>query len=302
MKKIKEAIYSNLPGATTSFAFLFAILALLTPFNVFSASLSAVNIPDSVPVPQMPMLDLPELNATEPDSALINQAAFFADSLWQEAVPNSERTLILPDSVAANAESGEPVLDEYSKIDIRAKQIADSIAAAFDPDYVVRDFSPDPTRAVWLAALCPGLGQLYNRRYWKLPLVIGGFMGLAYGTSWNNQMLTDYTQGYRDLMDSDPNTKSYLDFYPPGTDESSLNTTWLQKTFKSRKDYFRRNRDLCIISMVGLYLVAIVDAYVDASLSHFDISPDLSVDFSPAIIQDARGTRPGIGLLWAVNF
>jgi hypothetical protein len=115
-------------------------------------------------------------------------------------------------------------------------------------------------------------------------------------------MLTDYTQGYRDLMDSDPNTKSYLDFYPPGTDESSLNTTWLQKTFKSRKDYFRRNRDLCIISMVGLYLVAIVDAYVDASLSHFDISPDLSVDFSPAIIQDARGTRPGIGLLWAVNF
>jgi hypothetical protein len=272
MKKLKEAIYRNLSGAATSITISIVILALLTPFNVFSASLSAVNIPDSVPEPQMPPLDLPD----------------------------NARTLILPDSVAAAEEN--PTLDEYSKVDLTAKHIADSIAAAFDPDYVVRDFNPDPTRAVWLAALFPGLGQLYNRRYWKLPLVIGGFMGLAYGTSWNNQMLTDYTQGYRDLMDNDPNTKSYLDFYPPGTDESSLNKTWLQKTFKSRKDYFRRNRDLCIISMVGLYLVAIVDAYVDASLSHFDISPDLSVDFSPAIIQDARGTRPGIGLLWAVNF
>ena len=103
-------------------------------------------------------------------------------------------------------------------------------------------------------------------------------------------------------MDSDPNTRSYMDFYPPNTDESQLNKSWLEKTFKARKDYFRRNRDLCIISMIGLYLVAMVDAYVDASLTHFDISPDLSVDFSPAVIPDARGSRPGIGLLWAVNF
>ena len=169
-------------------------------------------------------------------------------------------------------------------------------------DAYVDEFNPDPKRAVWLSALFPGLGQLYNRRYWKLPLVVGGFMGLTYGLTWNNRMLTDYTQAYRDLMDSDPNTRSYMDFYPPNTDESQLNKSWLEKTFKARKDYFRRNRDLCIISMIGLYLVAMVDAYVDASLTHFDISPDLSVDFSPAVIPDARGSRPGIGLLWAVNF
>ena len=167
----------------------------------------------------------------------------------------------------------------------------------------VRVFNPDPTRAVWLSALCPGLGQLYNRRYWKLPIVVGAYMGLAYATSWNNTMLSDYTKAYRDLMDNDPDTRSYMDFFPLNTDESSLDKSWLQSIFNSRRNYFRRNRDLCIISMVGVYLLAIVDAYVDASLAHFDISPDLSVQWAPAFMpSDARTAVPSVGLQWALTF
>jgi hypothetical protein len=164
------------------------------------------------------------------------------------------------------------------------------------------DFNPDPTRAVWLSALFPGLGQIYNRRYWKLPLVVGGYLGLAYATSWNNNMLNDYTKAYRDIMDSDPTTNSYMDFFPSTTKEEDLDTSWLTSTLKSRKDYFRRNRDLCIICMVGVYFLAMVDAYVDASLSHFDISPNLSMDVSPAIIPDGRNKYPSVGLQWAINF
>ena len=163
-------------------------------------------------------------------------------------------------------------------------------------------FIPDPTRAVWLSALCPGLGQIYNRRYWKLPIVIGGYMGLGYGASWNNSMLRDYTRGYNDLMDNDPSTKSYMDFFPPNTVEESLNRDWLERTLKHRKDYFRRNRDLCIIAMVGVYLVAVVDAYVDASLTNFDISPDLSMQFHPALMQTLGSPWPAVGVQWAVNF
>lgn len=163
-------------------------------------------------------------------------------------------------------------------------------------------FTPDPTRAVWLSALCPGLGQLYNRRYWKLPIVIGGFMGLGYATSWNNGMLRDYTRAYSDILDNDPHTKSYMDFFPSTTKEEDLDKTWLTNILKSRKDYYRRNRDLCIICMVGVYLLAMVDAYVDASLAHFDISPDLTVDISPALIPDTRSKLPGVGLQWAFSF
>lgn len=177
---------------------------------------------------------------------------------------------------------------------------ADSLIATSDER--VRVFNPEPMRAVWLSALCPGLGQIYNRRYWKLPIIVGGYMGLAYATDWNNAMLRDYTKAYRDLMDNDPDTKSYMDFFAPGVDESSLSKTWLESVFQSRRNYFRRNRDLCIIGMVGVYLLAIVDAYVDASLAHFDITPDLSMQWSPVIMQETRSPIPSVGLQMAFCF
>ena len=173
-----------------------------------------------------------------------------------------------------------------------------------ESEWVEREvaFVPDPKRAVWLSALFPGLGQIYNRRYWKLPIVVGGYLGLAYAMNWNSTMLRDYTRAYADIMDNDPSTRSYMDFFAPTVKEENIDKTWLTNILKNRKDYFRRNRDLCIISMVGVYLVAMVDAYVDASLAHFDISPDLSVDWSPAFIPDARSQYPSIGLQWALNF
>lgn len=181
--------------------------------------------------------------------------------------------------------------------------LSDSITAMND-EWVPRqiEFSPDPTRAVWLAALFPGLGQVYNRRYWKLPLIIGGYMGLGYATSWNNSMLTDYTKAYADIMDNDPTTRSYMDFFPSTVNEDDLDKTWLTNVLRSRKNYFRRNRDLCIIGMVAVYLVAIVDAYVDASLAHFDISPDLSMEVYPSLMQDGRTRLPSLGLQWAITF
>lgn len=163
-------------------------------------------------------------------------------------------------------------------------------------------FDPSPTRAVWMSALFPGLGQVYNRRYWKLPIIVGGFMGLGYATSWNNKQLTEYTQAYRDLMDSDPSTNSYMNFFPPTTKEDDLDKTWLTNTMKTRRDFYRRNRDLCIIFCVGLYMLCMVDAYVDASLAHFDISPDLSLDWSPTLIINPSTRDVSAGLNWAFNF
>ncbi len=163
-------------------------------------------------------------------------------------------------------------------------------------------FNPSPTRALWLSALFPGIGQIYNRRYWKLPIIIGGFMGLGYATSWNNGQFKDYTQAYRDLLDSDPNTKSYMNFFPPTTNESDLDPKWLENTLKSRKDYYRRNRDLCIICIAALYLLCMLDAYVDASLAHFDISDNLALDMSPTILISPTNNKITWGLNWALRF
>ena len=168
----------------------------------------------------------------------------------------------------------------------------------------VRVFNPDPQRALWLSALCPGLGQIYNRRYWKLPIVVGAFVGLTYGATWNNRMYKDYSKGYRDVMDSDPDTRSYMDFFPPTVKESDLDKAWLQKVMKNKRDYYRRYREICVIAMVGVYLINVVDAYVDASLAHFDISPDLSLDVSPAAIDNTAvgGRLPSLGLQCAISF
>lgn len=182
------------------------------------------------------------------------------------------------------------------------KDLPDPELAAQAKESPLAEFNPDPTRAVWMSALFPGLGQIYNRRYWKLPIVAGAFMGLGYGLSWNGTMLGDYTRAYNDIMDNDPDTNSYMDFFPPTVTESSLDKKWLTNMLKNNKDYCRRNRDLCVIAMIGVYLVAMVDAYVDASLSHFDISPDLAMHWAPAVIPSDRDLRPSLGLQWALVF
>ncbi|MEG1617731.1 MAG: DUF5683 domain-containing protein [Bacteroidales bacterium] len=163
-------------------------------------------------------------------------------------------------------------------------------------------FQPDPMKAVWYAALFPGGGQIYNRKYWKLPIIYGGYLGLTYAVTWNQRHYKGYATAYRDLVEDNPN-QSYLDYVRPGFDISiDQNRKWLESALKRRKDTFRRNRDLSIISMVGLYLLAMVDSYVDASLYHFDITPDIGMRIEPAIIQPNSFQSSSLGLQCSIKF
>lgn len=163
-------------------------------------------------------------------------------------------------------------------------------------------FNPDPMRAVWLSALFPGLGQIYNRRYWKLPIVVGGYVGLFYATTWNSNMLADYQRAYLDIMDSDPTTNSYMDFFSSAYKEEDIDKDWLTSVLKQRKDYYRQYRDLCIICMIGLYAICMIDAYVDAQLYHFDVSPDISMQWQPAVIPTGRSALPAVGVQCVITF
>jgi hypothetical protein len=166
-------------------------------------------------------------------------------------------------------------------------------------------FVPDPQRALWLALVIPGAGQIYNRKYWKLPLVYGGFLGCTYAFTWNQQMYSDYSQAYLDIMDDNPATQSYKDFLPPNYDITGREDRW-KEIFKGRKNRYRRWRDLSVFCFAGVYLLSVVDAYVDAQLSEFDITPDLSLHLEPTVIntnpQDSRMQQQSYGVSCSFNF
>ena len=148
-----------------------------------------------------------------------------------------------------------------------------------------KTFSPSPRAAV-LWAIIPGGGQVYNRKYWKVPIIIGGMTALYYAISWNNNNLLEYAKAYSDIKSDDPMTNdSWIAFVPAGADPNSYRTNGsFQETLRHGRDFYRRNRDLSIIVAVGVYALSIVDAYVDAELAHFDISPELTLQATPTYI------------------
>lgn len=205
----------------------------------------------------------------------------------------------------------EMMIDTISMGDGRLVRQKEHINLA-SPDSTVkkgRDWAtwrPDPKRALWLAVVLPGAGQIYNRKYWKLPIIYGGIVGSIYAMRWNNQMYRDYSQAYLDICDDDPTTQSYNQFLHLGMTIDSSNEDRFRNLFRKRKDYYRRYRDLSFFVLVGVYALSIIDAYVDASLSEFDISDDLSLRIAPAVIKDDLYRNPvkgsGLGIHCALTF
>ena len=225
----------------------------------------------------------------------------FALLFWLGFTPvlqaQEEGSVLTEDSIEALIEAAEPdsiVVDTASLL-----TISDNIMRGIRPRRDLKTFKPDPIRAMWLGLVLPGAGQFYNRKYWKLPIVYGGFLGCVYALTWNGQMFSDYSQAYLDIMDSDPNTKSYEKMLPPNYSIAGKEERF-KGIFKSKKDTFRRFRDLSIFAFGGVYLLSVIDAYVDAELSTFDISHDLSLEIQPTIIEtgrfdmNMRTTTPGI--------
>lgn len=168
-------------------------------------------------------------------------------------------------------------------------------------------FKPNPTKAV-LLALVPGMGQIYNRKYWKLPIVYGAFMGCLYAVTWNNKSYQDYSEAYKDFMYDTANKIPQESWHQSWQDvtnrdpETVFNDTNFADQLKRRKDYYRRYRDLSIIITVGVYALSIVDAYVDAQLFDFDITPDLSLRVEPVVTPKTTYSSSTYGLNCSIKF
>lgn len=160
-------------------------------------------------------------------------------------------------------------------------------------------WKPDPMRAVWLGAVIPGAGQIYNRSYWKLPIVYGGFMGCIYAVTWTNNQYIGYKDAYRDIYHDIQNgtvsnspDKSYNAILPEGYTINSMGGAQAyQSRLKDWQNAAHRNRDMSILVTIAVYALSLIDAYVDAQLFDFDISNDLSLNVNPQIYYDMQNQR-----------
>jgi hypothetical protein len=159
---------------------------------------------------------------------------------------------------------------------------------------VKHKFQPEPLKATMMAVAFPGLGQIYNRKYWKIPLVYAGFGGLFYSVGFNSSNYNKYLKAYQDFTDAIPSTMSYLYLegiknVDPKTYDPVLypatyvpsNASYWRDGMLRLVDYYKRYRDLSYIGIAGWYLISILDANVDASLFNYDISDNLDIAIVP---------------------
>ena len=186
---------------------------------------------------------------------------------------------------------------------------ADSTSVNQEQDEIMslppREISP--MKATMMAAALPGLGQVYNRKFWKIPLVYAGFGALGYSIIRNSQNFDGYLTAYQDITDDVPETNSYEKYTPSfdsgeidpalGADNYNPQThSWVKDQMLNAISYYRRYRDLSYIGVGFWYILSILEAHVDAVLADYDISPELSLSVEPVPIRTVYGTTMGVGI------
>lgn len=197
-------------------------------------------------------------------SAALAQVPIDNDSLKKAPIDTSSINKIK----GAKGSGGQPVINQTVVKDTSTK--AQSTATSTTTPVDSSKYKHSPRKATLMSALLPGLGQIYNRKWWKVPIIYGGFAGVGYAIGFNQKYYSDFKKALVYRLDGNPNTvDDYVGKY------SSANLDELQR-------YYRKNRDLSIIIAVGVYLLNVIDANVDAHLFDFDVSNDLSLNIRPA--------------------
>lgn len=150
-----------------------------------------------------------------------------------------------------------------------------------------------PRRAALKSLMVPGLGQIYNKRWWKVPLVYGGFFGLGLVFEFNHRYYKVFLKEaqFRELN--------------PQKTKNPLYANYSNQGIIAIKDSYRRNRDLSVLAGIGFYAITIIDAYVDAKFFRFDISDELAIKVEPSVNQapvHASAFSPAVGLKVKLNF
>lgn len=153
-----------------------------------------------------------------------------------------------------------------------------------------------PSKAAFFSAVFPGLGQIYNKRYWKVPIVWGAIGGAIYAYTFNDNIYQRFRTAFKRRQ------AGFIDdeFYnPPGT----VTVPRLdQGDLQNEQERYQRDRDLWLLVSIGLYALNIVDANVDAHLKQFNVDEDLSLDLQPYLDVDPFTNRPNYGVAMVLRF
>ena len=177
----------------------------------------------------------------------------------------------------------------------------------------VKRLKISPLRATMLAAAFPGLGQIYTRKYWKVPFVYAGFGGVGYAVAYNTKWYNRYTKAFQDFTDNVPETASYVDLirgisrdvYDPSLNSKNFRpetASYIRDQLLNQVDYFKRYRDLSYIGIGAWYLISILDANVDASLFDYDVGDNLNVTLAPFQFPLYNYMAVGMNITLTINF
>ncbi len=261
----------------------FFLAALLIGFLGLTTKAQNVFVTDSATVLVDSLRAQPRmLSEVETDSLLSKTRALLNDSLEQGVI-------LLSDSL----------------IEERVFQTTIPEAPTPSDFQLVDDYKHSPHKASVYAAVFPGAGQIYNKKYWKVPILYAGIGGLVYAIHFNSTYYDKYRSAYRDFLIRDPGNTSYVEFIPPGLDIEDVHgprSEWFQRALQNKRRFYKRYRDISYIGMAALYLASIVDASVDAHFYDFDISDDLSLRVEPAVLSPVTEKGSAFGLQMRFQF
>ncbi len=154
-----------------------------------------------------------------------------------------------------------------------------------------------PSKAAFYSAVFPGLGQIYNKRYWKAPIVWGVIGGAVYGYIWNDNAYQRFRTAFKRRQ------AGFIDdeFYDPFDGRGTIPNQDLGD-LQGAQERYQRDRDLWLVGAIAIYILNIVDANVDAHLKQFNVDEDLSFDMQPYLDLDPVTNRPNFGMAVVMKF
>ncbi|MEH6513656.1 DUF5683 domain-containing protein [Maribacter arcticus] len=159
-----------------------------------------------------------------------------------------------------------------------------------------KEFNPlAPSKAAFYSAILPGMGQIYNKRYWKAPIAWGLIGGSIYMYTWNNDNYKSFRTAFkrRQAGFTDDEFYDLNNGIIPSLDVDDL---------EYQQERFQSDRDLWLVVAIGMYALNIVDANVDAHLKQFNIDDDLSIDFEPYFDFNQVTNSPNYGMALIIKF